>query len=212
MKFSFATTSVGPLLTVQTPLTSHLTPKYLQSLPQSVQWKCLYKRLYKLRHFIPQNSRLAYCLLLRTRFSHHDVELRRRLFLELETPITSSEWVRRLANTYAFVFNATCNPTDTPPHVNFYEEWRNATKPRIETSILLSVLRMHSEMRNESLHRDYGWVNETRVFYDSVIKAVEEAKQKEINRLHNLKKLHFLVFFQHEKTLASLNESMHLCL
>lgn len=213
MKVSFTSTSIGPLLTVKKPLVSHLTPSYLTSLPPELRWKCLYKRLYKLRFFIEPNSQVSYCLLLRNRFQHNSFKLRRELFLGSAIPLSDFDWVERMANTYAFVFNATCNRYDNPPPVHFYEEWKQAAEPKMEYSILRTILRMNYEMRKQFLGHDYQWVPEIQSFFQKFDQLAQKQKlQKEINQMHNQGRSHLLGFFQYEKTLMSLNESLKLCL
>lgn len=213
MQARLTSTNIGAQLLVKNPISSHITSEYLLSLPRDVRWKAVYGRLYKLRHFIDAKGRLSYCQLLRSRTKRGDFELRRKLFLDISSPLSEKELVHRLANTYAFVFNATCNPTDTPPVARFYDEWKQISEPTKETSVLNTILRMHYEMRlNPKLLCDYKWVDDVREFYNQYESLKEQKKAREFSQLHNLKISQFIGFYQYEKTLMSLNESLNLCL
>lgn len=213
MKARLTPTNIGTQLLVKTPITSHLTSDYLASLPSDVHWKAIYSRLYKLRHFIDPKGRLSYCQLIRSRIKRGDFELRRRLFLGISDPLSETQLIHRLVNTYAFIFNATCNPTDTPPVARFYEEWKQVSEPTKEANVLNTILRMHYEMRSTpKLISGYKWVEDVKEFYNKYDSIREQKKGREINQLHNLKVSHYIGFYQYEKTLMSLNESLDLCL
>lgn len=214
MKYTFSNTSIGLCITVQKPITSHLTKKHLLSLPRTPRLLAVYKRLYKLRFFVEPKYQLNYCKLLRRRFERNDYQLRRETFLGISTPIEEDELAHRLANTYAFVFNASCAKRDEIPVVNFYEDWKEAVEPRIETKILRTVLRMYYEARDQQdLQYDYRWVDYTKKFYQEAEQAYQKKKpQTSVNKLHREKKAHYLGFFMAEKSVMSLNESMGLCL
>lgn len=213
MKARLTSTNIGVQLLVKKPITSHITSEYLSSLPSHLHWRAMYSRLYKLRHFVDPKGRLSYCRLLRSRTKRGDFELRRQLFLGISTPLTKKELVHRLANTYAFLFNATCNPLDEPPMARFYEEWKINSEPTKETNVLNTILRMHYEMQpTPRLLSDYKWVDDIKEFYTKYESIRELKKSRELSQLYNSKISHHIGFYQYEKTLMSLNESLDLCL
>lgn len=213
MKVKLASTSIGPQLIVKNPICSHITADYLLLLLPKLRAKAMYKRLYKLRNFMDQRTRYSYCHLIRSRTEQDAFELRRRLFLNLADPLSESSWTARLANTYAFVFNATCNRTDEPGSVNSYEDWKKASSSTKEMEILQTILRMHYEMRPvPELMNSYKWVEDIKDFYRRYDLIGDALQKRQINELHGLKKSHYIGFFHYECTLMSLNENLGLCL
>lgn len=117
----------------------------------------------------------------------------------------------RLANTVAFVFNSTCNAQDDRGPVNFYADFIRETQPRLELSVLSTILLMDQQAPN-SLKYDYRykWVDEVLDFYAEVSQS--DLPRKDINRLHNTGKASLLGFLHYEQCVMGLNESMQLCL
>lgn len=141
-------------------------------------------------------------------------DIRRQIFLNISDPISENSWAQRLANTYAFIFNATCDKKDVPPMVNFNLEWRKESEPRLETSILATMLRMHYEMAaiKKLSGANYLWVEELDAFYETFENILKDKIPRNLAKMEKQKVAFFEGFFQYEKTLMSLNESLQLCL
>lgn len=205
-------TNIGPRIAVSKPITSHISTENLLSVPPRQRFTSIYKRMYKLR-FMAGNSQSQqndFCNLLRRRFSRHDFNLRRNLFLGVDDQLLEEAFTKRLVNTYAFVFNATCEPEGSIPEVNFYDELKESLKPRVETSVLHTMIMMERETPPIIKYdHKYKWVEDVKKFYG---KASGEILKKEVNDLIASKSAHHIGFYQYERSLAHLNESLSLCL
>ncbi|GEQ67865.1 hypothetical protein JCM33374_g1531 [Metschnikowia sp. JCM 33374] len=169
MKAKLNYTSIGPRLAVAKPLTPHVSSEYLMKLPPHQRLTCVYKRLYKLRFLMGdlQSYQNDYCNLLRRRFNHHDFNLRRNMMLGMNEQLSEESFANRLANTYAFVFNATCEPDAPIPKVNFYEDLKEALETRPETNVLQTMIRMERETPSIIKYdRKYSWVDGVIKFYE----------------------------------------------
>lgn len=213
MKLVFKNTSIGPLLTLHNAATSLPLTLHLQSLAPQAMYLAAYRRMYRLRHFVnrSESSIANYRNVLRRRFTKTNFNIRRSKVLGIDQPLTHDEMAGRLANTIAFIFNSTCNISDTVPDVQFYEDLKSASKIRIETSVVATILLMENE-KPPALKYDYSykWVDETRRFYGELEK--HSTSKKELNRLYNTGKANFAGFLQHETTVMGLNETQGLLL
>lgn len=193
-------TSTGPLLTLTKPLSVF---------PERTALRLhYYKKFYRLRNLVADNSydQNRYCELLRRRF-RSDFGLRRTVILGLG-PLSEDNLQTRLANTYAFVFNATCNVTDAQLPVLYYED---LPKPRMETQILKTVLEIDKQTPSRIRYdRSYSWVHDTQSFYKELLET--ELTKKAIKNLGGAGKAEDLGFLDYEKTIMSLNETVGLCL
>lgn len=206
-------TSIGPLLTLKKPKSSLPNPKYLQSLPSRAMYLAAYRRMFRLRHLVGSTDRDLHTFenLLRRRFTRIDFDIRRSQVLGLDQRLTKDEMALRLANSIAFIFNSTCNRSDTIPPVDFYEDVQAATVPRIETSVISTILLMdHQAPPGIKYDFAYKWVDETKAFYHDL--QAESIGKKEINRLYNTGVAGHMGFLQYEESVMALNESYSLCL
>lgn len=213
MKGSVNYTNIGPRLILKSPLTSHVTAAHLLTLPPKTRLKSVYKRLYKLRFLIGESvpQQIDYCNLLRRRFARQDFNLRRNILLGTDDVLSEFEMTQRLANTYAFVFNATCDTKTHAAEINFYEELQQARKPRPEAALIETMLVMEKEMPREIKYdAKYLWVASVRLFYERA--ETPEILKREVNLLVNLKQTNWIGYLHYERTLAYVNESLQLCL
>lgn len=171
-----------------------------------------YRQLFRLRHLIgrSKSGRDTYCALLRRKFTRVDFNDRRNKVLGLP-PLVRSEMAIRLANTVAFVFNSTCHVQDDRGPVNFYADFVRETQPRLELSVVSTILAMDQQAPH-SVKYDYKykWVDDIAGFYTEV--SLPDLLRKDINRLHATGKAPLLGFLQFEQCVMGLNESMQLCL
>lgn len=208
---SWVNTPVGPRILLAKPLTSHITSLYLSGLPSKVMWRAAYKRLFKLRYLV--DSKQQYAVVLRRRFEHGNFNLRREIILPSDSediaPLTQLQAAVRLANTYAFVFNATCNATDEMNEVTDYDLFKEASQQRIETSILNTILRMDKQAPNVVKYdRKYDWVARTRQFYDEF--HLRDPKKRISKGDQDLAAL--MGYLQYEHSIMMLNEKLQLML
>lgn len=205
-------TPVGPLYELSRPLCSHLTAQGLQALPHRLRLLALYKRLYRLRLcFDNQYKQNDYLNLVRRKFKHGDVELRRRVFLQQQQPMSDTAMAARLANTYAFVFNATCSPRDAVEKVHFYDDLKAAQAPRTERSIVDTMLELERQMPPQLKHdHRYQWVQRTAEFYDAAAQPGLTTKQH--NALAKRKEALYVGYLHYETALMAMNETHALCL
>ncbi|OBA19616.1 hypothetical protein METBIDRAFT_13363 [Metschnikowia bicuspidata var. bicuspidata NRRL YB-4993] len=205
-------TNIGPRLMVTKPVASPVTAEYLMGLSPRQRLTCVYKRMYKLRFMAgdSQSQQEEFKNLLRRKFQKQDFNIRRNKLLGLDEQLLEQSMARRLANTYAFLFNATCEPDRTIPEVNFYHDLEDALKSRHETSVIHTMLRMEYETPS-ILKYDYAyrWVEGVKDFYKL---ADQELLSKDYNKLAGSKIAHFIGFLQYERSVAYLNESLTLCL
>lgn len=203
--------NIGPRLMVSKPLVSHITAGYLMSLPSHLRVACVYKRLYKLRFMagddlVQQNQ---YQNLIKRKFSQ-DFNLRRNKVLGSDEHLLEEMMAERLANTYAFIFNATCDTAGPIPEVKFYDDLKVASKPRSETSVLRTMLMMEKEFPPDIKYDPkYTWIESVKSFYSM---ANQKLLNRDYNKLANLERAHYVGFLQYERAMAQLNESLTLCL
>ncbi|QBM90508.1 hypothetical protein METSCH_F00890 [Metschnikowia aff. pulcherrima] len=205
-------TKIGPRLAVAQAITSHVTADYLMTLPLRQRLISVYKRMYKLRFMVgdSQSQQNDFCNLLRRKFSRQDFDTRRNKLLGLSEKLPEDVFTERLANTYAFVFNATCEPDGAIPSIRFYEDLKAAMEVRSETNVLRTILMMEREYPPLIKYdHTYEWVDSVKQFYTL---AMGDILNKEYNKLASTKTAHFIGYYQYEKTLAQLNESLTLCL
>lgn len=196
---------LGPTLELARPVCSHLTADLLRPLSRRGQLTALYKRLFALRHCIDRQE--DYVRWLRRLFSR-DLDLRRRVFLGIDTPLSAAEYTRRLANTYAFVFNATCS-APAPAKVHFYHELRDV-QPRMESRILDTLIATEAQKPDAiKFDRSYLWVDALTAFYAQVRPNLS---RKDISTLAGKKIAHNIGFYQHEIAVMAMNEAHSLCL
>lgn len=208
---SWVNTPVGPRIILATPLTGHINSLYLSSLSSKAMWRAAYKRLFKLRYLV--DSKQQYAVALRRRFEHGNFNLRREIILLNDSgdifPLTKEHTAIRLANTYAFVFNATCNATDEIKEVTDYDLLKKASEQRIETSILNTILRMDKQAPNlVKYDRNYDWVRRTRQFSDEF--HLRDPKKRLSKGDQDLAAL--IGYLQYEHNIMMLNEKHHLML
>lgn len=210
-KFDSAQTATGRRLIVKQAVNQPLLASYLLTLSPRQQLLAAYKRLFRLRHFITDaRDHASYHNLLRRRFARQNFTRRRDALLGPIEPVSALQWARRLANTCLFVFNATCDLPTLVTEVHFWLDLQQALQQRQERQILQTMLTMERQAPDRIKYdHTYSWVEEVLQFY---AEAGTELPKKEINRLANLKKAHWVGFLQYERNLMALNESLGLCL
>lgn len=151
----------------------------------------------------------SYQSLLRRRFTKVDFNCRRAKVLNIPDLLSHDEIAVRLANTIAFIFNSTCNRTDTDTQVTSYDTLKQATTPRIETSIIDTILQMEQQTP-ASIKFDFTfrWIDSTSRFYAEL--EASKGMKREINRLYNKKIASNIGFYQYEQSVMGLNESLRL--
>lgn len=213
MKTSFQIASTGPLLTLKHRISSLPPVDELLKLPKRTALLATYKYFFRLRNLVvdkPYHEQ-QYVLLLRRRYLRGDFNLRRAVVLGIHEPLRNDELIRRIANTHTFVFNATCNVTDEPPAVQTYEDVKAANKPRLETSILETILKVEEGMPPEILHdMDYTWFGEAcEREQELCLGTIDTARAKELNRTREVVNIGYA---DYERTVMALNESLELCI
>lgn len=199
----FRNTSTGPLLTLLKPVAR--VPESV-SLPRRALLLSFYKKFFKLRYLIGEEeySRWNYETLIRRRFRHMDFGVRRKAVLGLGT-LSEEELASRLTNSYAFVFNSTCNVSDNPAPVYFYDELVAAT-PRMETQIVSTILTMDRQIPDHIKYdHSYKWVSEAREFHEKLDPA--QLTKRSYNSHLSTGKATDLGFLEYEETVMALNET-----
>lgn len=213
MKLVFQNTSIGPLLTLHNAATSIPSVSYLKSFAGPSMHLAAYRRMFRLRHLVGRSETTIsnYQNVLRRRFTKIDFNTRRSKVLGINDPLSHDEMARRLANTIAFIFNSTCNKSDTIPEVQFFQDLKKASETNIETSILATILLMeHQKPPVLKYDYSYKWVDDTKLFYQELENS--KASKKEINRLYNTRKASYIGFLQYEMAAMAINETHHLLL
>lgn len=213
MRTSFHIASTGPLLTVKQRI-SHLSPVHgLLKLPRRTALLATYKHFFRLRHLVLDKpyQEQQYVQLLRRRFSRGDFNLRRNKVLGVSEFLSHEDLIRRIAATYTFVFNATCNVTDKPPPVKTYDDLKVANKPRLETSVLQTILKMEEGASPKLLHDfEYTWYDKAcEREKELCLGTIDASRAKELNRTREVVDIGYA---DYERTVMALNESLGLCL
>lgn len=208
----YQNTSIGPLLTLTKSKITLRDANYYLLLTEKSMYLAAYRQLFRLRHLVGSDRNLStYQNVIRRKFQKIDFQKRRTQVLGIEQPLTNEQLAQRLANTIAFVFNSTCNKTDDIPPVQYYEDVKKASEPRIETSVVLTILLMDHQAPNEIKYDfSYKWVGDVKAFYGHLHEG--KLNRKELNRLFNTGRASHLGFLQYEESLMALNECLSLCL
>lgn len=213
MNLVFQNTSIGPLLTLHNAATSIPSVQYLKSLPGPSMYLAAYRRMFRLRRLVGRTETAVsnYQNVLRRRFTKIDFNVRRSKVLGIDLPLSQDEMAQRLANTIAFIFNSTCNISDTIPEVHFFQDLKKASETNMETSVVATILLMeHQKPPAVKYDFSYKWVDDTRQFYQLLEK--NKGSKKEINRLYNTGKASYMGFLQYEMSVMGLNQTHNLLL
>lgn len=211
MKTKFQIASTGPLLTLLKPANQSFTLG--ANINQQALLKCYYKRLFRLRHLIldAPYEQETYKRLIRRRVQFVDFNKRRSAITKIYEPLSHQQLIERLENTYTFLFNATCNVADDPPAIYLYEDMKETQAPRLETSILSTILEMDRQYPEELLFDfNFDWFHRAEEVERELSSGTLGAKQGK--SLAKSKKLDLIGFADYERTLMALNETFKFCL
>lgn len=175
----------------------------------------LYKRFFRLRNMVSSKiyHRDTYQRILRRRFTRDDFQVRRKVVLGVEQPLTSTEYGHRILNTLAFVFNSTVEPggetSNTPCNPPLY--FKDLKRPqRLEKSIFQTIIRM-DQQKPDSLKYDrhYDWFREVEEAYRNI--PAQACTKVYRSHFSNIDPCH-IGFRDYELTVMLLNEQLGLCL
>lgn len=211
MKTNFLILPIGPLLSLLKPISSNIGASYPKASKQQIL-RYSYKRFFRLRHLVldaPYQQEL-YSSLLKRRFKFVDFDKRRKSVLDSDCHLTDEDIFERLKNTYAFLFNATCNVSDRPSEVMKYEDLKEAQTARVETRILSTIIEMEQQYTQELKYDfNYKWMENAKKIEATISKTkIEPKKAKKIPTQDLL----LIGFADYERSIMSLNESFNLCL
>lgn len=182
--------------------------------------RCMYKKFYRLRDIIHEDTdiRLQYCNILRRKFNFENFNHRRNILLNIDSnhPIQSidpNEFHQRLINTYAFVFNSTVQidgPIIHKDQVIRQEDLEKSERKRIESSIILTILKLNHQMPNEiKLDFTFKWIDKI----NKVVQIINgPLSKKEHRKLADLIDPNYIGYRDLEISTMRLNESLKLCL
>ncbi|CAH6718589.1 putative increased recombination centers protein 19 [[Candida] jaroonii] len=186
-----------------------VTYQYLQQLPSDKsKYLCLYKRFYRLRNYISNDTREInrYVDTLRWKFTREDFN--KRLAMIDQSPLNNDDMFERFINTLSFVNNATVALPENIPEkpINFIQDVK---KPqRMERSIIKTILDMQlSKPDDIKYDTSYKWFKETEELYENF---PEEISKK--NFKSTLSKIGIIGFHNYELNLMMLNNSYNLML
>lgn len=203
-------------LVLNNPVTLLIDPGSLKDFTGSrSQVMNLYKRFFRLRNMVDSKiyHRDTYQRIIRRRFTRDDFQVRRKVVLGAEQPLTSTEYGNRILNTLAFVFNSTVEPDDetssTSKKPALY--FKDLERPqRFEKRIFQTIMRM-DQQKPDSLKYDrhYSWFREVEEAY----KNIPDQPSTKAYRSYFLNFDPSLIGFRdYELTVMLLNEQLGLCL
>ncbi|QRG35781.1 hypothetical protein FDK38_000104 [Candidozyma auris] len=213
MRTSFHIGPGGPLLTVKHRISNIPSLEYLQSLPPRSFFTLTYKHFFRLRHLISDRDyhQEQYLRLLKRRFLRGDFNLRRQKVLGIHDDLSHGALVKRIYNTYIFVFNATCNMKDEPETVKTYDDVKRVNKPRLETQILQTILKLEEQAPiHVRLDTEYRWLDEASKREQELVSGmIDKKRAKELNKSREVVDIGYA---DYERMTMALNESLDLCL
>lgn len=213
MKTSFQVSPTGPVLTVLQRISNFPSTEHLLLLSQRSAFLSTYKHFYRLRHLVslkPYNPE-HYCRLLRRRYLRSDFNLRRKKVLGISEDLSHEELIKRLHNTYVFVFNSTCHAIDEPDPVRTYEDYKSAMEPRFESKILDTILKLDELAPSQiKFDLDYNWFDKAREVEEELsLGTLTKQRARELNRSREVVGIGYA---DYERSIMALNESLDLCL
>lgn len=172
------------------------------------RYLCLYKKFYRLRNYISNDTReiSRYVDTIRWKFTRE--HFNSRLAMIDQSPLSSVDIFDRLINTLIFVNNATVALPENIPEkpINFIQDVK---KPqRIERSIIKTILDMQLSKPNDIKYdMSYKWFKDTEELYKNF---PEEISKK--NFKSTLSKIGIIGFYNYELNLMMLNNSYKMVL
>ncbi|KAK8441794.1 hypothetical protein ACI3LY_001560 [Candidozyma auris] len=213
MRTSFHIGPGGPLLTVKHQISNIPSLEYLQSLSPRSFFTLTYKHFFRLRHLISDRDyhQDQYLRLLKRRFLRGDFNLRRQKVLGIHDDLAHGALVKRIYNTYIFVFNATCNMKDEPETVKTYDDVKRVNRPRLETQILQTILKLEEQAPiHVRLDTEYRWLDEASKREQELVSGmIDKKRAKELNKSREVVDIGYA---DYERMTMALNESLDLCL
>lgn len=176
-----------------------------RSLSSNSQLKSLYKKFYRLRHFIDEKPYNIdrYTQILRWKFSNEHYNTRLKVVLN-RSPEPINDIIDRIYNTLVFVHNSTVILPKSPQKPYFYRDFKQ--HQRLEKLVILTMLKMHYEMPIDmKTDASFSWYQHAKSTFDEIPETPSKKQLKLIHPTH-------IGFADYEMTLMVLNETYKMCL